>query len=80
MSPAALKLTFHMEMPKSWSQKKRAKYAGTITMHQTRPDIDNLSKAVMDALCEDDSYIFSLYATKLWAEEAGIEIEEIPVI
>lgn len=66
-------------MPKSWSQKKRAAFAD-YGIHQQRPDIDNLSKAVMDALCEDDSYIFSLYATKFWAEEAGIEIEEIPVI
>lgn len=76
--PAALKLTFYIEMPKSWAQKKRNAYNGL--EHQQKPDIDNLSKAVMDALCEDDSYIFALHAEKYWSDNPGIKIEEIPVI
>lgn len=38
-----------------------------------RPDIDNYTKAVLDALntllWEDDSQIISIYATKQWAEQ-----------
>lgn len=76
--PPALYLRFYMEMPKSWSAKKQTAYNGK--KHQQRPDIDNLSKAVMDALCKDDSYIFALYAKKYWAIKPGIDIETIPVI
>lgn len=69
---------FYIEMPKSWSKKKRAAMLGK--PHQQKPDIDNLAKAVMDALCEEDSYIYALHAEKYWADEPGIEIDVIPVI
>lgn len=73
-----LLLTFYIEMPKSWPKKKQAAMLGS--PHQQKPDVDNLSKAVMDALCEDDSYIYALHAEKLWSTESGIDIGEIPVI
>lgn len=76
--PEVLMLTFYIEMPKSWSKKKRTEMLGK--PHQQRPDIDNLSKAVMDALCEDDSYIYCLHAEKFWADDPGIDINIIPVI
>lgn len=44
-------VTFVMPMPQSWSQKKRAQYAGR--PHQSKPDCDNMLKALMDALYED---------------------------
>lgn len=73
-----LLLTFYIKVPKSWSKKQKAAMLGK--PHQQRPDIDNLSKAVMDALCEDDSYIYALHAEKFWADEPGIDIDVIPVI
>lgn len=70
--PDVLVLRFWMPMPPSWSKKKKAAYRGE--PHQQKPDIDNLSKAVMDALAPDDSYIYVLHATKYWGEYPGIDI------
>lgn len=64
---------FYMPMPASWSEKKRRKMGHT--PHQQKPDIDNLLKAVFDALCEDDCHIWSLSRVeKRWAEEGVINI------
>jgi len=63
--------TFYIAMPKSWSIKKKALMIGK--NHQQRPDIDNLLKGLMDALLEEDSHIHTVYAKKVWSDEAGIE-------
>lgn len=70
--PEVLILEFFIPMPTSWSLKKKARMAGQ--PHQQKPDIDNLCKAVMDALSADDSYIYILHAKKYWSYEPGIEI------
>lgn len=71
--PQTIDLIFYMPMPKSWSKKKIAQMH--LNPHQAKPDIDNLIKSVLDALCADDSYIWSIKATKLWTNETpGIEI------
>lgn len=71
-----LNLTFRVPMPPSWSEKKRIELDGT--PHQQRPDIDNYLKAFLDALCEEDSYVWDVRATKLWSREGGIEINDTP--
>lgn len=65
----SLKLEFGIPMPNSWSQKRKKQLAGS--PHQQRPDIDNLVKAFLDALCEDDSYIFHIHASKYWDKVDG---------
>lgn len=72
--PAILSVDFYMPIPNSFSRKKKALYIGK--PHQQRPDIDNLLKAVMDALCDDDSYIYIIHAAKQWSDRPGIEIYE----
>ena len=42
--------------------------------HQQRPDVDNYAKAFLDALCEDDSHVYSLKAEKYWSRTACIEV------
>lgn len=73
IGPEELYLEFYVPMPKSWSKKKRMEMEGM--PHQQRPDIDNLCKAVMDALWEDDSTISFIEARKTWATEGGITLE-----
>lgn len=68
-------ITFHIAMPKSWSKKKKKLMNGKF--HAQRPDIDNLAKALFDALYEDDSCIAKVLLTKRWAVEGSIEIGEL---
>jgi Holliday junction resolvase RusA-like endonuclease len=71
--PPSVSLVFHLPMPKSWSKKRRE--AMRYRPHQQKPDIDNLSKAVLDALLEDDCAVWHLDAYKFWADEGAIEID-----
>ena len=64
-------------MPSSWSKARRAKMASTYCT--TKPDIDNIAGAVMDALFSDDSAIVGLSISKIWGygDELKIEIGEV---
>ena len=66
-------ITFYIEMPKSWSKKKRDFMLGR--PHQQKPDIDNLSKSLLDAVHKEDSHIYDIRVAKYWAIEAGIRID-----
>ena len=63
---------FHMPMPPSWRLKKRLDMAGK--PHRQKPDVDNLWKALMDACLDDDSGVWDVRATKLWAVNGAIEV------
>lgn len=65
-------VTFHMPMPKSWSKKKKREMLGQ--PHKQRPDWDNLAKALQDAVMPEDSVVWNMQVTKVWAEKGGIEI------
>lgn len=67
-------ITFTMPMPKSWSNKKRAEMDGK--PHQQTPDVDNLQKALMDAVFDDDSHVYDMRVTKVWGREGAIIVEE----
>lgn len=69
--PVALRLEFYFQLPKS----KLAAYGrGELSgYHSQRPDLDNLEKAVMDALTDagawaDDCQVVSKKSVKVWAE------------
>ena len=66
---------FHIPMPKSWSNAKKAQMV--FSDHQQRPDIDNLLKGLMDALLEEDSHIHTVYARKIWSNEGCIEFYKL---
>lgn len=72
--PDAFEIRFTVEMPASWSKKKRVEHEGK--PHRAKPDLDNMLKAVCDALREDDSTIHSWIATKVWGKCGMIEIGE----
>ena len=67
-------ITFIIPMPKSWSQKKRTQLNGQA--HQQKPDKDNLEKALLDAIFDDDSRVWDGRVTKLWGEKGQIIIGE----
>lgn len=76
--PEAVSLKFVVPMPKSRSRKKCEKMNGT--PHRQKPDIDNYIKAVLDALCDDDSHIHTVLAKKVWGWTGQIEIKELNLV
>lgn len=61
-------MCFHIPMPPSWSKKKRAQMSGQ--PHRQKPDLDNLCKGVLDAVCESDAHIWDVRMTKMWLHAA----------
>ena len=74
LEPFGSHVTFFMPMAKSWSRKKRAKMLGV--PHQQKPDVDNLCKALLDALFDDDAHVFDVRITKVWSDICKITISE----
>lgn len=72
--PDTFAIHFFIPMPDSWSKKKKERM--NFTAHQQRPDIDNYLKAFLDALCEDDSYVWRIKATKVWADKGKLIIDK----
>lgn len=78
--PSAIGFTFEIPMPPSWSNKKRERMRGQL--HQQKPDLDNLIKAVKDSFTYgrhlDDSHVATyIMAQKIWADEGRIILYEV---
>lgn len=69
-----LYVDFQIQIPKSWNWKLKAQMLAQ--PHRQRPDLDNLIKALQDALLNEDSHIYYIDAKKYWAEKGGILIRE----
>lgn len=71
--PGVISLRFELAMPKSWSKKKQAQMGGQ--PHTQQPDVDNLIKAVLDAIWPDgDSFVHSVTAVKRWGQTNRTEV------
>ena len=67
-------MQFHIKMPVSWSKKKREEMRGKPM--QSRPDIDNLEKSILDSLFrDDDSAVWKVCASKRWADVGSVTLE-----
>lgn len=75
--PLHVTTVFTFKVPKSYSKKKQAELIGM--PKTTKPDLDNLVKAVLDALngvaFEDDSRICSISAVKLYGTEPCVFVK-----
>lgn len=78
--PLHCRIYFVLEMPKSWTKKKRKERLGE--GHTSVPDADNLIKALYDAVEQRDEGFWHMHAVKIWGEEGRIIIEKTtpPVI
>lgn len=74
LPPIGASITFFIPVPNSWSKKKKKLHHGRF--HQSKPDIDNLTKAILDSLMTEDKQIAHLEVQKRWVDfESGwIEI------
>lgn len=66
-------VSFYMPMPKTWSKKKKASLVGE--PHQQEPDVDNLLKALLDAVYDDDSGVWDIRASKIWSYQGKIVVD-----
>lgn len=79
--PIRLRVSFVFAPPKSWSQQKYQEHINT--PHTQKPDIDNLYKAVADALngiaYVDDEQVAHTEQWKVWGpqDKIVISVEEI---
>ena len=72
--PQPCKIIFYIPMPKSWSEDKKEDMYNT--PHTAKPDLDNLMKALFDAVHKDDSHIWNVRTIKLWSHIGSIFIEK----
>jgi Holliday junction resolvase RusA-like endonuclease len=70
--PDSFAVEFILPMPKSWSQKKKKEMNGK--PHRQTADIDNLLKALIDALLSEDKQVWDVHASKRWGEIGQIRI------
>lgn len=68
-----LDVVFVLPMPKSWSKKKKAEMVSQ--PHQQKPDLDNLEKALMDAVLAEDSNVWKIRSEKIWGVNGAMLIE-----
>lgn len=66
-------ITYYYPMPKSWSNAKKKRHNGRF--HQQRPDMDNFTKGLFDALSDEDSVFADARITKVWAYRGVQRIE-----
>lgn len=75
-----LKVTAYYGIPKSWPKAKKTEVISKALMPQTKPDIDNIVKVVMDGLngvaYADDKQVVRVVAEKRYSQTTeGLDIE-----
>lgn len=80
--PIRMRVWFFMPRPKSHFAKDGSRKAKTPHFHTSKPDLDNLVKAVMDAINDcgniwhDDSQVVDLEISKRYCEkQAGVTVQ-----
>ena len=76
--PLEAVLEMRFPAPASWSKAKRARALAGAEWHTSKPDADNVAKAILDAcngvVFRDDSQIVMLTATKQFSETPGVRV------
>lgn len=67
-----LEALFLVPMPESWTKKKKEEM--NYTPCQSKPDLDNLTKAVKDALCKEDNFVYKESTEKRWSYNGAVII------
>ena len=65
--------TAYIGCPRSWSQKKQREHWGRF--HRSKPDRDNIDKAILDCFFKEDSGIASGKIAKFWSKDPRLELE-----
>lgn len=65
----------YFDPPKSWPKHKREAVMGQL--HRAKPDRDNIDKAVLDSLFNEDSGVAAGTIEKVWGSPARLEVEVV---
>ena len=71
--PLRVEIRVVVAVRESWSQKKKAEHIGK--PKGTKPDVDNIGKAILDCLIKNDEVVADLRVTKVWGESSYIEVD-----
>ena len=76
--PLEAVLDVRFPVPVSWSKARRARALAGAEWHTSKPDADNVAKAILDAcngvVFRDDAQVVVLIATKAFSEEPGVRV------
>lgn len=71
-------IRFRLPIPKSASKRTKAAMAAGEIAHVTKPDFDNMTKAILDAfnkvVFRDDSQVCRAFIEKVYAERPGVDV------
>lgn len=81
--PVAVTLDVRCQVPESWSKTKKAQALIGVVHPTTKPDIDNVEKAVFDGLngvaWRDDVQVVQVTKRKRYAPLPGVYVEITPI-
>lgn len=72
--PECVSIEFHIPVPTGRKKEYQMRIGRP---HTQTPDLDNLVKAVLDALCPSDAHIHEIYSKKIWGEYGRIIITSL---
>ena len=76
--PLEAMLEMRFQVPASWSKARRARALAGAEWHTSKPDADNVAKAVLDAcngvVFRDDAQVVMLVAIKAFSDEPGVRV------
>ena len=65
-------------VPSSWSKKRRTAARQGVEHHVSKPDLDNVQKAILDGMngivFEDDSQVIDSRTRKAYGPEPGVKV------
>lgn len=71
--PISLTIRAYFAMPQSWSNRKRVELAGK--PHRSKPDWDNVAKAIQDIFWTNDQMVAEGHVQKFWDDGGGARVE-----
>lgn len=77
-APLSVTIEFGMAIPKSTTKKRKNEMLQGLIQHTVKPDLDNLTKAILDALNDlawhDDAQIVELNVNKVYTDNPYIQL------
>lgn len=71
--PISLSIRAYFAMPQSWSKRKQAELTGQ--PHRSKPDWDNIAKAIQDIFWTNDQMVAEGRVQKFWDDGNGARVE-----